>query len=709
MELLRHIMTAEQQSHLLQHMRDALPAANNLMPAAFLPPASAAAASSSFPFSANDEFASSASAPHHHKSSSASSLPSASFAQSPSNAAYGSLLQHYLLDKVADGYGGVGGGVEGRGDSSSGSSHGEDTEPELSDMESEDGIVADSRGRARKIRRKHEQTQQPHRRVKQEKQQQPQTQSRSSAACATPSTARSVFRKGASSGLHPAISVTPVSSPSLSSARSGSKGVARPPSIRIPQPSMLPGAGAASSLERSPLTPWSPFTPLSPITPLSPLTPQQQQQQARGSQQPRHLSSQQQQQQQQQQQAAPISASSRHQHLALPISASSAPASQNGQMVPSSAVDLSPRFVLPASSPLLHQQSYPQTPQSAYFQHAGVTPFWPPPPSTPDMVAYHSGSAAAASRTPFSNGPAPLLHCLSMPAGMSPMHSSHYHHPQYLPPLGMQPFHPGAAPHQHAQLQHGNYGLSMSPPPPPMPFNPHQMGQWRPVAYPNPSPASSPPPLQPAFSPAAPAAPRKPSPSELIVNPHLAVSASAPSSTSSSSASTAPSSVGSRKRKLSQPAVATTSEDESTSCSDDEEQAAGSGGVKQEDEGEQEEDEDEEDERRSSSPQSSFHASSQAETMHSCPFTSCNKAFLKPSALKRHVRTHTGERPFVCSVQGCGLSFAERGNLKRHERVHSGVKPFRCDVCSHDFARRCHLIQHLKAKHPNALQANADD
>ncbi|RYP02889.1 hypothetical protein DL764_005545 [Monosporascus ibericus] len=46
----------------------------------------------------------------------------------------------------------------------------------------------------------------------------------------------------------------------------------------------------------------------------------------------------------------------------------------------------------------------------------------------------------------------------------------------------------------------------------------------------------------------------------------------------------------------------------------------------------------------------------------------CNKAFSRPSSLRIHSHSHTGEKPFKCPHIGCGKAFSVRSNMKRHER-----------------------------------------
>ncbi|CAF0895149.1 unnamed protein product, partial [Didymodactylos carnosus] len=92
-----------------------------------------------------------------------------------------------------------------------------------------------------------------------------------------------------------------------------------------------------------------------------------------------------------------------------------------------------------------------------------------------------------------------------------------------------------------------------------------------------------------------------------------------------------------------------------------------------------------------------------------CPVDACPRRFSRSDELTRHIRIHTGDKPFQCKI--CARAFSRSDHLTTHIRTHTGEKPFSCDTCGRRFARsderKRHGKVHQKVRNSNTINTKS--
>jgi len=68
------------------------------------------------------------------------------------------------------------------------------------------------------------------------------------------------------------------------------------------------------------------------------------------------------------------------------------------------------------------------------------------------------------------------------------------------------------------------------------------------------------------------------------------------------------------------------------------------------------------------------------EKPYACSIPGCSKKFSRMDILNKHLKSHANSSNYVCIIHGCGKVFPDSLSLAKHKESHPATKPYVCPV-----------------------------
>ena len=89
------------------------------------------------------------------------------------------------------------------------------------------------------------------------------------------------------------------------------------------------------------------------------------------------------------------------------------------------------------------------------------------------------------------------------------------------------------------------------------------------------------------------------------------------------------------------------------------------------------------------------------EKPYKCTIPDCTRRFSRIENMRLHVRTHTGEKPYACGHEGCPKRFNNSSDRAKHMKTHLETKPYKCKYpgCDKHYTDPSSMRKHFRSVH----------